>query len=819
LKNQKPIDSQIQSAEQELAALDEKRKALQAKIKQLKGQKQSIADKQLPFDRLSESNITNDSTQEQKIALFRSLFRGREDVYPRRFESKRTGKSGYQPVCRNEWIRPICQKPKIKCGDCENRDFIPLSDDVIRNHLIGTDPTDRYRREFVIGVYPMLVDETCWFLVVDFDKDSWQKDSIAYLKTCETFNVPAELERSRSGNGGHIWIFFSEPIPAKLARQLGAFMLTQAMELRPEMGFNSYDRFFPSQDTLPRGGFGNLIALPLQAKPRGERNSLFVDENFHSHSDQWSFLSAVQRMSFAEVQSVVDKAAYRGGVLGVKFVSTDEDDISPWLYTPSGKKPEIKITGSLPDTVELVLANQIYVDKKGLPPALKNKLIRLAAFQNPEFYKAQAMRFPTFDKPRIVHCCEDFPKHIGLPRGCLEDATALLHSLGIQTRIVDERFGGDRLKTEFTGTLRPDQLVAAEALLEHDIGVLAASTAFGKTVVAAYLIAKRSVNTLILVHLKELLHQWIARLNTFLDVTANDIGQIGGGKRKPTGIIDVATIQSLGRKGVVDDIVAKYGYLIVDECHHISARSFEIVARQCNARYVTGLSATVTRKDGHHPIIFMNCGPVRYKIDDKKQASERPFAHKVIVRETSFRMPASFEADQYTAIHEIYKALLQSDERNRAIVSDVMKAIKNNRFPVILTERVEHLETLKSLLQNKITNLIVMKGGMGKKQRQAALNALESLPDDTEKAVLATGRYLGEGFDDERLDTLFLTLPISWRGTLNQYAGRLHRIHDSKKKVVIYDYADLDVPVLARMYDRRLKGYRSIGYEIGDDQS
>jgi superfamily II DNA or RNA helicase len=355
--------------------------------------------------------------------------------------------------------------------------------------------------------------------------------------------------------------------------------------------------------------------------------------------------------------------------------------------------------------------------------------------------------------------------------------------------------------------------------MEYDTGVLAASTAFGKTVVAAHLIAKRSVNTLILVHLKELLHQWIARLNSFLDVSASDIGQIGGGKRKPTGIIDVATIQSLGRKGVVDDIVANYGYLIVDECHHISARSFEIVARQSKAKYVTGLSATVTRKDGHHPIIFMNCGPVRYKVDDKKQASERPFSHKVIVRETSFRMPASFEADQYTAIHEIYKALLQSDERNQVIVSDVMNAIKKNRFPVILTERVEHLETLKGLLENKISNLIVMKGGMGKKQRQKALNALKSLPDDAEKAVLATGRYLGEGFDDQRLDTLFLTLPISWRGTLNQYAGRLHRIHKSKKEVAIYDYADFNVPVLARMFDRRLKGYRSIGYKIEDDQS
>jgi superfamily II DNA or RNA helicase len=454
-----------------------------------------------------------------------------------------------------------------------------------------------------------------------------------------------------------------------------------------------------------------------------------------------------------------------------------------------------------------------------LPPVLKNKLIRLAAFQNPEFYKAQAMRYPTYGKPRVIHCCEDFYNYIGLPIGCLEDTVGLLHSLGIQTRIIDDRFVGERINIKFVGTLRSEQLVAAEALLEHDTGVLSASTAFGKTVIAAYLIAKRSVNTLILVHLKELLYQWIVRLNTFLDVSKNDIGQIGGGKRKPTWIIDVATIQSLSRKGVVDDIVAKYGYLIVDECHHISARTFEIVARQCKSKYVSGLSATVFRKDGHHPIIFMNCGPVRYKVDDKKQAAARPFAHKVIVRETDFKMPASFEADQYTAIHEIYKALLLSNERNQVIVSDVMRAIKNNRFPVILTERVEHLETLKGLLENQIINLIVMKGGMGKKQRQAALNALESFPDDAEKAVLATGRYLGEGFDDERLDTLFLTLPISWRGTLNQYAGRLHRIHDSKKKVVIYDYADLNVPVLARMYDRRLKGYRSIGYEIEDDNS
>jgi superfamily II DNA or RNA helicase len=819
LNSQERINLQIQSAEQELAALDKKRMELQARIEQLKGQKQLIANERLSFGRLSELNVTNDSIQEQKIALFRSLFRGREDVYPKRFESKRTGKSGYAPVCRNEWIRTICKKPKIKCGDCENRDLISLSDEVIHNHLIGFDSTDPYRREFVIGVYPMLVDETCRFLTVDFDKDAWKENSRAYLKTCRKFDVPAVLERSRSGNGGHIWIFFSELIPAKIARQLGAFLLTKTMESRPEMEFNSYDRFFPSQDTLPRGGFGSLIALPLQARPIQNGNSVFVDDYFRPYADQWRFLSTVKRMSFAEVKSVVDRAAHRGGVLGIRFYSTVEDDIAPWLYSPSGKMPLIKIVDPLPDSVDIVLANQIYVAKKQLPPVLKKKLIRLAAFQNPEFYKAQAMRYSTYGKPRIVHCCEDFPNYIGLPIGCLEDTIGLLHSLEIQTKIIDDRFGGEPVNTEFMGTLKSEQMVAAEALLEYDTGVLSASTAFGKTVVAAYLIAKRSVNTLILVHLKELLYQWIARLNAFLDVSKNEIGQIGGGKREPTGIIDVATIQSLGRKGVVDDIVAKYGYLIVDECHHITARSFEIVARQCKAKYVTGLSATVFRKDGHHPIIFMNCGPLRYKVDDKKQAAARPFAHKVIVRETKFRMPASFETDQHNAIHHIYKALLQNDERNQIIFEDVMKAIQNNRFPVILTERKEHLERLKGLMEKKIKNLIIMRGGMGKKQRKAAISVLESLPDDAEKALLATGRYLGEGFDDDRLDTLFLTLPISWRGTINQYAGRLHRIHESKREVMIYDYADLDVPVLARMYDKRIKGYRSIGYEIENDQA
>jgi superfamily II DNA or RNA helicase len=357
-------------------------------------------------------------------------------------------------------------------------------------------------------------------------------------------------------------------------------------------------------------------------------------------------------------------------------------------------------------------------------------------------------------------------------------------------------------------------LAARSEPLDHDIGVLSASTAFGKTVVAAYLIAKRGVNTLILVHRRQLLDQWAARLATFLDVSSKKIGQIGGGKRSPTGIIDVAMVQTLSRKGIVDDMVGEYGHLVVDECHHISARSFEIVARQSKAKYVTGLSATVVRKDGHHPIIFMNCGPIRYRVDDRTEARKRPFSHKVVVRQTAFQLPKQLSLTDGMSIHELYAALVADEKRNHMIVEDVLAALMNRRSPVILTERREHLEMLAALLAPKVQNLFVMKGGMSKKQRKDLLDGIRALNDEDERIILATGRYLGEGFDGARLDTLFLALPVSWKGVLAQYAGRLHRVHGMKPEVIIYDYADMRVAMLTRMYEKRLIGYRGIGYEV-----
>jgi superfamily II DNA or RNA helicase/very-short-patch-repair endonuclease len=757
------------------------------------------------------SLVTNNSPPAAKIELFRSLFRGREDVYPRRFESRKTGKSGYAPACANEWIRGVCEKPRIKCTDCPSRRFLQITDEVIGWHLSGRD----YRGfDFVMGVYAMLQDETCFFLAVDFDGEAWQPDAAAFLETCRCLNAPAVLERSRSGEGAHAWFFFEDAIPAGLARKLGSHILTETMEHRPEIGFHSYDRLFPNQDTLPKGGFGNLIALPLQKQARQRGNTVFLDEQFRPYTDQWAFLASVRRMSRTQVEALVRDAESKGRIIGVRMAMADEDDENPWTAPPSRRRKEPPIAGPLPETLEVILGDQIYVRKEDLVPALRNRLLRLAAFQNPEFYRAQSMRLPTYDKPRIISCAEDHPKHFALPRGCLDEVMETLEALKIQPLLRDERFGGNSFSVSFTGELRPEQQRAAEALLRHDTGVLAATTAFGKTVVAAWLIAQRGVNTLILVHRLQLLEQWIERLSSFLNVPAKGIGRLGGGRKKLTGALDVALMQSLVRKEVVDDRVAGYGNLIVDECHHISARSFELVVRRAKAKFVTGLSATVARKDGHHPIIFMQCGPVRHRVDAKTQAAARPFTHQVLVRPTGFRASSTPDPDPRAEFHQLYEALRNDDKRNQMICADVVSAVNHGRSPLVLTERIEHLQRLAQLLSPDIPSLILLRGGQSRKELETALARLAEIPETAGRVILATGKYIGEGFDDARLDTLFLTLPVSWRGTIAQYVGRLHRLHEGKREVRVYDYADLDVPMLAKMFDRRCRGYEALGYTI-----
>jgi len=584
------------------------------------------------------------------------------------------------------------------------------------------------------------------------------------------------------------------------------------MESRYQIGFDSYDRFFPSQDTLPKGGFGNLIALPLQSVPRQNGNSVFLNDDFEPFADQWAYLASAHRTTGSEVEKIVAEAERKGSVLGVRAVEDDDaETVTPWELRPSGWTKPAPIRGTLPDKVHLILGNLLYLEKEGLPPALVNRLIRLAAFQNPEFYRAQAMRLNTFGKPRIVHCAEDFPHHVGLPRGCLPELSALVEGLGIRVTIEDHRVAGQPVDVAFQGTLSDRQEEAARALLAHETGVLSAATAFGKTVVASRLIAARRVNTLVLVHRTQLLEQWRERLSAFLGVPAKEIGQIGGARSKPTGRIDVAMLQSLVRKGEVKDLVADYGQVIVDECHHVSAFAFEQVLRKVKARYVLGLTATPIRKDGHHPIITMQCGPIRYRVDARVDAALWPFEHVVLTRPTAFRV----EGDAMeSGIQALYGRLAGDEERNARILRDLSASVEEGRSPLLLTERVDHLEAFERRLAAFPYRTIVFRGGQGRRQRRSIREELDSIDASEKRVILATGRSIGEGFDDARLDTLFLALPISWRGTLQQYAGRLHRRHADKKVVQIYDYVDTEVPVLMRMYQRRLRGYKAMGYTV-----
>ncbi|MDE0037355.1 MAG: DEAD/DEAH box helicase family protein [Gammaproteobacteria bacterium] len=755
------------------------------------------------------ASINHRSPPDRKIALFRSLFLGREDVYPRRFESRTSGRSGYAPACAHEWVPGVCEKPRIKCAECPNRQFLPVTEDEIRWHLSGVDDQGS---AFVMGIYPMLLDETCHFVAVDFDGRTWAADALAYSFACQDNGVPAALERSRSGNGGHVWTFFDQAVPAGLARRLGAMLLTDAMDRRPDLGFRSYDRFFPSQDTLPRGGFGNLIALPLQRAPRRVGNSVFIDDDLQPHADQWEFLAAVERMSLACTESMVRTAEDRGRVVGVRAVAEDEDFAKePWLAPPSRTSASPAIIGSLPENVELTLGDRVYIAKAGLPPGLIARLMRLGAFQNPEFYRAQAMRLPTYDKPRIVDCVEDGSKYLGLPRGCLEATEEMLHELGIETSTEDQRCLGKAIAATFRGDLRPDQDTAARSLAAHDTGVLAAATAFGKTVVAAWLIARRGVNTLVVVHREQLLEQWIDRLSEFLDIGEARFGRFSGRKKELNGAVDVASMQSLVRKGHVDDRVADYGFVIVDECHHVPARSFELVTSRAKAKYVTGLTATVTRKDGHHPIMFLHCGPIRHRAERPVQHVGGSFSRRVIVRPTGFRASGDPEPDLRVEFQRLCGQLIADPGRNSAICREVADSIRDGRSPLVLTERIDHLDDLAGRFADAALDVVSLRGGM---TRKALTSELARITRDQSQVVLATGRFVGEGFDQPHLDTLFLTMPISWRGTVTQYVGRLHRLHEGKREVRVYDYVDLDAPMLARMFDRRCRAYEAQGYAI-----
>lgn len=735
-----------------------------------------------------------------KIKLFRRLFHGRNDVYPIRWESKTTGKPGYSPVCANEWRQGVCEKPRIKCSECSHSLFDPVSDHVIAQHLKG---------KITAGVYPLLADDRCYFLAIDFDDADWREDARSVLQTCNENNLPAALEISRSGEGAHLWLFFAEATHARDARQLGTALISATCARTRQLKLTSYDRLFPNQDTMPKGGFGNLIALPLQKNPRDLGRSVFVDANLQPLSDQWIFLESIKPLSQSQLEAALIKLVGDRHPLDIAYADVpDENSDTPWV---KAAKPDIKLTGTMPKAVLATISGQLFIEKAGLPQTLMNRLIRLAAFQNPDFYKAQAMRMSTWDKPRIIGRAENHPKHLALPRGCLGDVRSLLAANKIELRLDDVRSIGHPLNATFQGILRPDQEDALKAVAQHDFGMLVAPTAFGKTVTAAALIAHRKVSTLIIVHRADLMRQWQERLGNFIGLLSGQkIGLIGGGKKKPTGLLDIAVIQSLARREDLSELFKQYGQIIIDEAHHLSAQSFEAVLKQASSRYIVGLSATPVRSNGHHPIIFMQCGPIRHVA---KRPVHVPDQLKVRIR----HLPTP-NIPQHASIQEVIRLLSEDENRNARIIADAIQALNDGRKVLLLTKRTEHLDLLYEKLKNIDSPCFMLHGRMKVKERQVVIKALAELPADTPHILLASAQLVGEGFDHAPLDTLILTLPISWQGTLQQYAGRLHREHVSKTDILIYDYVEQDHPQLARMWGKRQRGYGAMGYKIESEQ-
>lgn len=730
----------------------------------------------------------------QKVAMFRGLFRGRTDVYPIRWESRTTGKSGYAPACANEWRAGVCEKPRIKCGDCTHRLLLPVSDTVIYDHLAG---------KHTVGVYPLLEDDSCYFLAMDLDEADWREDARAIMLSCAELGIPAALEISRSGKGAHVWVFFVSRVSARDARRLGSAIISHTCARSRQLKLGSYDRLFPNQDSMPKGGFGNLIALPLQKGPREKDFSVFVDAELAPYPDQWAFLDSIQLMPPHDIEPTILQATGNVHPLDVTFID-DEDLLTPWKRENTATR---KLSGPIPTLLNVTLANLIYFEKAQLPQALANRLIRLAAFQNPEFYKAQAMRMSVWNKPRVIGNAENFPQHIALPRGCLDAAMDLLRENGIGCHLCDERIAGEPIETAFIGTLRRDQENAVAAMLSHDVGVLCAPTAFGKTVAAAAMIARRGVSTLVLVHRTELLKQWQDRLQAFLENSKGVVGTIGGGKAKPTGKIDIAVMQSISRQGEVNPLVENYGQVIVDECHHIGAASFDAVLKRTKAKFVLGLTATPIRRDGLQPIIFMQCGPIRYTAEKPVNAP-----HNLEVVPCSWSPHIELPAE--AGIQDVFRHLANDTARTEAIAAQVRDAYEEGRKVLVLTERTEHLDAIKSALENLTLPPFVLHGRMSKKQRSTLIADLDALPSDAPRILLATGKLVGEGFDHPPLDTLILAMPVSWKGTLQQYAGRLHREHAGKTDVQIFDFVDTGHPALLRMWDKRQRGYRTMGYRI-----
>ena len=765
-----------------------------------------------------------------KIAsdFFMMFCRGRKDLYDLRYTNPKTGKNGYYTQCFNRWDRGchIQKKDGVRCKDCELRAYKPVTLPLIKAHMNGTDPNGND----VVAIYPMLENNLCQLLVFDFDNhakgaeqedyanidDSWKEEINALRRICKNLNVDAVVERSRSGRGAHLWIFFKEMIPARLARKFGFALLEKGAESVNLKSFKYYDRMIPAQDALPEGGLGNVIALPLQGMALKSGNSAFVDENWNAYEDQLKVLAGTRRLTRQEIEDYLSLWYSTG------FTSEDNGTDAPW-----DKNSEIE-AGSVKGVVRIVLADRIYIDSSGMSNKTKRQLRRMATFSNKQYFQNQAMDMPNYDESRFIYLGSDEGKYIVLPRGLREEILKKFDNAGISYKIEDKRTQGRELNISFKGELRESQIPAVETMLENETGILHAATAFGKTVVCCDMIARRGISTLILVDRADLMNQWIKRLDEFLDIDEelpeyqtktgrtrkrkSLIGNLQGAHDTLTGIVDVAMIRSLKKKDGFHPMLKEYAQVYFDECHHAASESAIEVLQEINAKYVYGVTATPKRGDGKEKINEFLLGPIRYRFTAKDRAEEQNIDHLVYPRFTRTVKPHHLSKTPYG--NDAYELIRNNDIRDEQIIRDVADCVQAGRTPVVLTKYVDHAKKLSERLKTYADRLILLTGANGTKARRAQVEELNKVDDSDSLILVGTGSLLGEGFDFPRLDTLFMATPVSGENVVEQYVGRLNRDYDGKENVIVYDYVDSHIPKFDKMYAARLKAYKKIGYEL-----
>lgn len=738
---------------------------------------------------------------EAHLEIFKRLFRGRSDAFSVYWgDIHGNGRHGYMPACENDRHPLLCQRPQIPCRDCKHRQDIPFVDAQLSKHLDGRK---------ILGLYTLLPNSTCYLLVVDFDKEGWKADAKDFIDSCRELGVPVSLEISRSGNGAHAWIFFDVAVTATKARRLGTAILSHACARTGKLEFSSYDRFIPGQDIMPKGGYGNLISLPLQPFGLARGCTAFVDENFEPYPDQWAYLASVQKMFVDGIDATIFNAVGDTDPLDIAF-ALDKDWDRGLTKAGVNTKP---LTGVIPKSITICLEDGLYFDCSKLPSQLTNKLARLASFQNPVFYKTQALGYSVYKIPRVETCANITVNSLVLPRGCLFDAQQLLKANGIAVDFDDKRFAGIPINVTFHGALRDYQSPAFDALMEFEDGILLGGTSFGKTVVAAAAIARRGVNTIILIEKTTLIEQWQDALKEFLHVGDGIVGIIGDGENCSTGIIDIVLMQSLSEKGKLADLIRGYGHVIVDECHHLGAKTYENLIGRAKAKYYLGLSASKKRRDGHYPKVIMQCGPIRY-YGEKPKSDDSEILVKIHWLPTKIPLPKKCK---HTALID---CIVDDPLRMSRLLEEIESLYNQGRRILVLTSRVDHLLAVHAALVGKLDNLLIIRGCLTTEEEKSKakkdFKAFCMLPPDAPRVITTTTNMAGEGFNHPPLNTLVYASPFSWEEDIKQHCGRVDRNLAENTDTWIIDFIDMEHDSILKMWKKRKSVYKKQGYRIVD---